>query len=41
MEEFKDLVNSITADEVKAIAAKYLKHNEYVKVQLLPETLKK
>lgn len=41
MDAYKELVNSITADDVKAAAAKYLQHKEYVKVTLLPESLKK
>ena len=41
MDAYKNMVNSITADDVKAAAAKYLKHDEYVKVRLMPETLKK
>jgi len=41
MDAYKELVNSITAEDVKAAAVKYLQHKEYVKVTLLPETLKK
>lgn len=41
MEAYTNLVNSITSDDIKAAAAKYLKHDEYVKVMLMPETLKK
>lgn len=41
METYSNLVNSVTAEDVKAAAAKYLQHKEYVKVTLLPETLKK
>lgn len=40
MEAYKNLVNSITAEDVKAAAKKYLSHDEYVKVTLLPETAK-
>ena len=41
METYSNLVNSVTSDDLKAAAAKYLKHNEHVKVMLLPEHLKK
>ena len=41
MDAYKNLVNSITSDDIKAAAKKYLSHDEYVKVTLLPETLKK
>ena len=34
-------VNAVTADDLKRAAAKYLKHDEFVKVTLLPEALKK
>ena len=30
METYSNLVNSVTVDDIKAAAAKYLKHNEYV-----------
>lgn len=40
METYKNLVNSITAEDVKTAAKKYLSHDEYVKVTLLPETAK-
>ena len=41
MDEYSNIVNSVTSDDVKNAAAKYLKHNEYVKVMLQPENLKK
>ena len=41
MEEYANAVNAVTADDLKQAAAKYLKHDEFVKVTLLPETLKK
>ncbi len=41
MEEYTNAVNSVTIDDLKQAAAKYLKHDEFVKVTLLPETLKK
>lgn len=41
MEEYANAVNAVTADDLKQAAAKYLKHDEFVKVTLLPEALKK
>lgn len=41
METYSNLVNSVTSEDIKASATKYLQHKEYVKVTLLPETLKK
>ncbi|MBR1768995.1 MAG: insulinase family protein [Bacteroidales bacterium] len=41
METYKEIVNSVTVEDIKAAAEKYLKHDEFVKVTLLPETLKK
>ena len=41
MEEYSNAVNAVTADDLKQAAAKYLKHDEFVKVTLLPEALKK
>jgi len=41
MEEYTNAVNAITVNDLKQAAAKYLTHDEFVKVTLLPETLKK
>ena len=38
MDDYSSIVNSVTLDDVKSLAAKYLTHKEYVKVKLLPET---
>lgn len=40
LETIKAEINAVTLDDVKAAAAKYLTHSEYVKVTLLPETKK-
>ena len=37
METYINLVNSVTADDIKVAAQKYLTHDEFVKVTLLPE----
>ncbi|MGB8490701.1 MAG: insulinase family protein [Bacteroidales bacterium] len=36
LDEFKDLVNSITVNDIKAIADKYLETSHYVEVELTP-----
>ncbi len=41
MEKYSEIVNSVTIEDLKAAAAKYLTHNEFVKVTLLPESAKK
>lgn len=41
MEKYAEVVNSVTIDDLKSAAAKYLKHDEFVTVTLLPESAKK
>lgn len=41
VDQYKAMVNSVTLDDVKAAAAKYLTHKEYVKVTSYPESMKK
>jgi zinc protease len=40
LDEFKKIVNSITAEDVQKVAQKYLPDEHYVKVVLMPETKK-
>lgn len=41
MEEYTNEINAVTVDDIKAMAGKYLKHSEFVKLVLLPESAKK
>ena len=39
LDEYKAAVNAITVEDVKEMAKKYLKHDEYVRVNLKPEAM--
>ena len=39
LESYKNTVNGITAEDVKAVAAKYINHDEFVRVALKPEKM--
>ncbi|HBN06282.1 MAG TPA: hypothetical protein DD434_10925, partial [Bacteroidales bacterium] len=39
LEEYKANVNSITIEDIKEVAKKYLKHDEHVRVSLKPEAM--
>lgn len=40
LEEYSAAVNALTIEDIKAVAAKYLKHDGYVRVSLKPESMK-
>ncbi len=40
LDEYISAVNALTAEDIKKIAAKYLKHDEYVRVSLKPAAMK-
>ncbi len=40
VEEYKEIINNITTEEIKTIV-KYMKHDEYVRVILMPASMKK
>ena len=40
LEEYSAAVNALTIEDIKAVAAKYLKHDGYVRVSMKPESMK-
>ena len=40
LEEYSAAVNALTIEDIKAVAAKYLKHDGYVRVSLKPASMK-
>jgi zinc protease len=40
LDEYTNTINAITKEDLKALAAKYLKHDSYVRASLKPETMK-
>jgi predicted Zn-dependent peptidase len=40
LEEYSAAVNALTIEDIKAVAAKYLKHDGYVRASLKPEAMK-
>lgn len=40
LEEYSAAVNALTIEDIKAVAAKYLKHDGYVRVSMKPEAMK-
>lgn len=39
LEEYTNAVNALTVEDLKAVAQKYLKHDEYVRVSLKPQSM--
>ena len=40
LEEYTAAVNALTVEDIKKVAEKYLKHDEYVRVSLKPAAMK-
>jgi zinc protease len=40
LEQYTAAINAMTKEDIKAVAVKYLNHNEYLKVSMKPESMK-